>query len=150
MFLRQPWLSPIRLAGWLPTLTMGGIQWIPMYHGEGCLAALALGIEGLCALASPRLRRACSSRIWPCVSLSCYLMWLMYIEPFYLYRGNITFIAGVLLLTPVLLAMSLLVRMRAWIGLLGAMVFFATWIAMMTHNACFRGGMSGFFEALVY
>ncbi len=55
-----------------------------------------------------------------------------------------------LLLTPVLLAMSPLVRCREWLGLAGAVVFLATSVAMIIENGCPQGGRTGFFYAEVW
>jgi len=143
-------LSPYCLRGRLPAPTLQGVEWIPVFHLEGPLAALALAVAGLRVAASPRLRRTHRQRMWLCLSLFCYVVWLMYLEPFYDYRGDISFIIGVLLLTPVLLAMSPLVRCCAWLGLSGAMLFLATSLAMIIDNACSRGGCTGFFCAEVW
>jgi hypothetical protein len=132
------------LGGWLPAPTSRGIEWIPVYHFEACLAALVLAIAVLRILASPQLRRTHRRSMWVCLSLFCYLAWLMYTEPFLGYR-DIDFVVGVLLLTPVLLTMSPLVRYREWLGLAGAVAFFATSLAMLIHNGCPRGGQTGFF-----
>jgi hypothetical protein len=134
---------------WLPVVTVGGLNWILTFHGEACLPVMLVGIEGLRFAATPRLRHSHLSCICLCLALCLYLVWLMCVEPFFVY-DNLNFIVGVLLVTPLLFAMSPLVRWRAWVGLSGTVVFFATSIAMMTQNACSRGGMTGFFEAFVY
>ena len=74
----------------------------------------------------------------------------MYTEPFMGYRGDIDFVAGVVLLTPVLLAFGPLVRCREWLGLAGTVVFTAASLAMLIHNGCPRGGVTGFFYAAVW
>jgi hypothetical protein len=148
-FILRLLLFPQRLAGWLPIPTVRGIGWTYMYHAEGCLAAVALGIEGLRFVATPRLRRDYPWSIWLCLLLACYLVLLMCIEPFFCYN-DVNFITGVLLVTPLLFAVNALVRWRAWVGLSAVVLFFATSIAMMSHNGCSRGGMTGFFEAFVY
>ncbi len=88
--------------------------------------------------------------MWVCLSLFWYLVCPMCSAPFLDYGGDISFVIGVLLLSPVLMAMSPLVRYREWVGLAGAVVFLATSLAMMIHNGCSRGGMTGFFHAWVY
>ena len=71
----------------------------------------------------------------------------MYSEPFLDYRGDITFVFGVSLLLPLFFAMSLLVRWRAWLGLVAVVVFFATCVSMLAHNGSSESGGTGFFEA---
>jgi hypothetical protein len=159
----QNWLSP---HGWiravrtldliyglrasLPVPTVEGIQWIPVYHVEACLAALALATAGFRVLVTPQLRRTCRHRMWLCLLLFCYVAWLMYTEPFVVYGDDIGFVIGVMFLTPLLLAMSPLIRCREWLGLAGAVIFFATSLAMMIDAGCARGGLTGFFCAEVW
>ena len=90
-----------------------GIGRINVWHLEACLAALCW-LAGLRLMVSARLRQAQRQRMWVCLSLFCYVMCLMCNEAFLDYRGDISFVIGVLLLTPVLLAMSPLVRYREW------------------------------------
>jgi hypothetical protein len=134
----------------VPLPTLQGIEWIHAWHLEACLATLALAIAGVRLLVSAQLRRTHRKRMWVCLSLFCYLAWLMYTEPFLNGSDDTSFVIGVLLLTPVLLAMSLLVRCREWLGLAGAVVFLATSVAMMIENGCPRGGLTGFFYAAVW
>jgi hypothetical protein len=141
---------PYGLGASVPLPTPQGIEWIHVWHLEACLAALALAIAGVRLLVSAQLRRIHRQRMWVCLSLFCYLAWLMYTEPFLDGSDDISFVIRALLLTPVLLAMSPLVRSREWLGLAGAVVFLATSVAMMIANGCSRGGRTGFFCAEVW
>jgi hypothetical protein len=138
------------LSASLPVPTVEGIQWIPMYHAEACLAAVAFATAGLRVLMTPQLRRTCRLRAWLCLLLFCYVAWLMYTEPFVVYGDDVGFVIGVMFLTPLLLAMSPLIRCREWLGLAGTVIFFATSLAMMITNGCASGGLTGFISAEVW
>jgi hypothetical protein len=141
---------PNRLHASVPLLGLEGIEWMHAYHLEACLAALALAIAGIRLLVSTRLRRTHRQRMWVCLLLFCYLAWLMVTEPFFGSDDGTSFVIGALLLTPVLLAMSPLVRYREWLGLAGAVVFLATSVAMMIRNGCSIYGGTGFFYSWVW
>ncbi len=84
------------------------------------------------------------------MSLSLYAALIMLIEPFLWYQSDdSTFIEGVILMVPFLLAMSPLVRFGAWIAATGSALFFASSLAMLMHNGSCRHGGSGFFSSWV-
>jgi hypothetical protein len=144
------YLSVFLGAGW-GWARIEHVVFVPLpYEVAGCLAVLAIGIDWLRFLRTPRLRDADPVPQLVLMILACYLAWLMMEEPFLYYSGDETFVRNVLLLTPLLLAMSPMVRWRAWLGLLGTALFFATALAMMMHNACCHNGGNGFFEHWVY
>jgi hypothetical protein len=134
--------------GWAEVRHFAGIP--PASLEAGCLAAMAITIDWLRFLATPRSRSAHPIALGILPVLACFLAWLMAADPFLFYWGDRTFVWNILLLTPLLLAMSPLVRDHAWLALAGTILFFATSIAMMVHNACCRGGFSGFFERGIY
>jgi hypothetical protein len=74
----------------------------------------------------------------------------MWAEPFLWYRGDSTFLTGILLLLPFLLGMSPLVGAGAWLGVVGSVLFFAQSLAMLTHNGSCEVGCSGFNTGWVY
>jgi hypothetical protein len=115
----------------------------------GSLGVILLGVQWLHFIASRRFRIASPVASWVCVALACYALALMRAEPFLWYYGDITFVTGVLLLLPFLFGMSPLVRARAWLGVVGSILFFAQSLAMLTHNGSCRSGGSGFFTGWV-
>lgn len=122
------------------------VRWLSgCWSLAGGLAVVALGVESLHYLASRRLRTARPVAPWLCAGLGSYAAWLMSVEAFLWYTGDDSFITGVLRLLPFLLAMSPLVRARAWLGVAGCALFFATSLAMLTLNGFSRLGGSGFF-----
>jgi hypothetical protein len=115
----------------------------------GVLAVVLLGGEGLSRLASRRRRISKPLSPWVCLGLATYAAWLMSIEAFLWYIDDSSFVRGVLLVLPFLLAMSLLVRAGAWFGVVGSALFFATALAMLVRNGCSRLGGTGFFAGWV-
>jgi hypothetical protein len=115
----------------------------------GSLGFILLGVEWLHFIASRRLRIASPLASWVCVALACYALGLVQAEPFLEYDGDITFVTGVLLLLPFLFGMSPLVHARAWLGVVGSILFYAQSLAMLTHNGSCEAGGSGFFTGRV-
>lgn len=115
----------------------------------GSLAAALLGVEALRFLSDRRLRATRPFLPWLCASFGLYAVWIMFTEPFMWYIGDATFINGILLLLPFLLALSPFVRAGAVLGATGAVIFFATSLAMLTRNGLTRSGGYGFFGAWI-
>jgi hypothetical protein len=164
VFARRPWLiphgwngvfAPVRWVdglgslGWFPAVDFGAFNFILGYQPPASIAALALAIEGIRILATSQSRKDDGPRICLYLALFGYVAWLMWSEPFCYYRGDLTFIAGALLLTPLLLAIGPLVRRRAWVGVCAVFVFVAVALAMLIANGCNELGMTGFFTAEV-
>jgi hypothetical protein len=115
----------------------------------GGIAVLMLGIEWLHYLASRRLRTATPVIPLVCLALGSYAVWLMIVEAFLWYIDDASFVTGVLLLVPFLLAMGPLIGAGAWLGASGSALYFATSLAMLTRNGFSLSGGSGFFGAWV-
>jgi hypothetical protein len=79
-----------------------------------------------------------------CTVLLALAFTLMTKEPFVHYHNKATFVIQVHLLLPFLLAVGPLVRSRAWLGVVGAVLFFAASLSMIIENAYLRNGAAGF------
>jgi hypothetical protein len=129
------------------------LAWLLEWKVTGRAAIVAFLCEWLrlLALRGCRLRATRTASPWVSLALAVYAGCIMLNEPFIDYSGDISFITGVLLITPFMLAISVLVRQRAGIGVAGAVVFFATCLSLLLVNGRNWGGASiGFFfrEAL--
>lgn len=125
IWIRVPW----SLAGELAVLLMvaeGIRQGVPLASGK--VPAAALGI---------------------CAALGAFAVSLMMGEAFLDYRGDESFIRGLLLILPYVVAVGPLVRGRAWLGVAGSALFFATALAMLISNGFSRLGGSGFFATWI-
>jgi len=79
-----------------------------------------------------------------------YTLVLMYTEPFLFSYDSIEDVLKLALLAPFLVSISLLTWLRAWFGVAGCVILFATCLAMLIDNACRLSGANGFFYAIVY
>jgi hypothetical protein len=107
-------------------------------------------VESLHYLASRRLRTTCPITPYVCITLGSYAVWLMFVDPFFVwYVDDVSFAIGVVLLVPFLLMVGPLVRSGAWLGVAGSTLFVATSIAMLIRNGFSLTGGSGFFGGWV-
>lgn len=126
------------------------ISWPLWVNLPAAIASLTLFAEGIRCLVSNTSGRGRLTAALFCLALGIYTAWLMHIEPFLYYGGNIGFVIYVHLLIPILIGISFLTRGRAWAGVAASMVFIATSLGMIIHNACCKGGLNGFFESIVF
>jgi hypothetical protein len=115
----------------------------------GTLAVLLLAVDAIRFQASPRLQT--TNPIIPvvCYCLGLYAVLIMFGEPFLWYYDDSSFIKGIVLILPFLLAVSPLARAAAWIGVAGSCLFVATSLSMLTRNAFSLYESYGFFQAWV-
>ncbi len=116
----------------------------------GGVALLALVGEILHFRLSPRLGQAHPNTALLCEALFLYAGWFynglfIFDPPSLDYSDGAGFVITVHLLLPFLLAIGPLVRSKAWIGVAGVIVFFATVLSMLIFNGfCLTSG-TGFF-----
>jgi hypothetical protein len=103
-----------------------------------------LGVEWLHYLAARRSTTAVPVVLWACITLGSYALWLMYADAFLWYHDDGSFVTGIILLLPFLLAIGPLVRAGAWLAVTGSALFFATSVAMLIRNGFSISGGSGF------
>ena len=117
----------------------------------GGIALLAFFGEMLRFRLSPRLGQAHPNTALLCAALLLYAGWfyngLFILDPPSLdYTDGAGFVITIHLLLPFLLAIGPLVRSKAWIGVAGVIVFFATVLSMLIFNGfCLTSG-TGFFS----
>jgi hypothetical protein len=127
------------------------VEWLPGPSALcGGFAVLSFGCDGAHYLLSARGRAGHRVSAFLCIALGVYAVILMAGEAFLFYSGNESFITGVLLLLPFLLALSPLVRARAWLGVVGVIVFIATSLAMLIRNGMSIWRGTGFVEGCVF
>ena len=136
-----------RLRAALPVPSSQGIEWIIVWHLEACLGRSCWRSRGSAC--------CCPSNCDGHNDSVCGFAFAVLVprvphvqRAFLDYGGDISFVIGVLLLSPVLMAMSPLVRYREWVGLAGAVVLLATSLAMMIHNGCSRRGNDRLFSCV--
>ncbi len=106
-------------------------------------------------MGSSRLRQAHLNTGLLCEFLFLYAAWyrtgLLGIlpAPSLYYTNNEGLVYKILLLLPFLLATGPLVRSKAWIGVAGAVMFFASVLAMLISNAASWRSCFGFFGGWV-
>lgn len=114
------------------------------------IALLALLVEMIRFMSSPRLRQAHRNTGILCEALLLYAAWFhngllgIFDEPSLYYGGNQDLVFKILLLVPFLLAIGPLLRSRAWIGVAGTLIFLVVVLEMLVGNAFARGWGSGF------
>jgi hypothetical protein len=67
-------------------------------------------------------------------------------EQFINHVGDGKFVRDVLLLLPLLVGISPLVRARPWLGVFAAVLFFGTSLSMLIVNGCDWRAVAGFFS----
>lgn len=151
--------SPAVLAIFAQCFAVGvGLWWIRSpgsgvwqldYTDFGLIAIVLMAVDAL-RIDALRLVGA-SHRRWPCLLalrlslvLAAYGGLLMLADPFTEYRGNVSFLVGVALLLPFLLAISVFVRGSAWLAVGGSGLFFAIGLIMICENALSRCILRGF------
>jgi hypothetical protein len=108
------------------------------------LAIWALVIEWVLSAKSPTPLRRHSGAGWLCLVLAAYAEFLILADPFAEPTGDVGFVTGVHLLLPFLLAISVLVRSKAWLGVVAAVLFFKICLSMLIYNWSSSGGYMGF------
>jgi hypothetical protein len=122
------------------------VAWLLDEKAAGSAAIVAFLSEWLRLLVSRRLRATRTASPWLCLALAIYAGSIMLSEPFIGYSGDISFMIGVMLIMPFMLAISVLVRQRAWIAVAGAVVFAAACLSLLIINGSdWRGVWTGFF-----
>jgi hypothetical protein len=118
--------------------------------GMGLIACLLYAIEGVRFVVPGKLPGARRGSSLLCWGLFFYGGFIICLEPFMAYDGDYNYFVDVFLLFPFILSIGPLARARAWFGTIASVTFFSASIAMLTHNACCRGGSTGFFRSEVY
>lgn len=122
----------------VPRWTLG---WLPGPRALADAALLALLLEMIRFMGSPRLRQAHRNTGILCESLLLYAAWFrnglfgILDVPTLEYADRQGLVYKVVLLVPFLLAIGPLVRSRAWIGVAGTVLFYAVVLAMLVGNA---------------
>jgi hypothetical protein len=124
--------------------------WITPGFFTGATSCLGFGLDGFRFLVSTRSTPARWRKSYVCIVMFLYCGFVMWKDPFLDDIDDRTFIDSMLLLMPFFLAMSSFARSAAWLAILSSVLFVATSIAMLIHNAGCRGGVTGFFIAIVY
>jgi hypothetical protein len=110
----------------------------------GGLSVLLLSVEWLHYLAFRRSRTPAPVIPWVCMTLGSYALCLMYVDAFLWYYDDSSFVTGVMLLLPFLLAIGPLVGAGAWLAVAGSALFLATSLGMLISNGCSVTGGSGY------
>ncbi len=119
--------------------------WLLDWRVAGVSALLAFFAEWLRYLISARLRKAFPAISWLCLGLGVFAASLMLADPFVDYRGDESFVFGILLVLPLLLAIGPLSRAQAWLGVAGAVAFLATCLSIIVVNGANWRVSAGFF-----
>jgi hypothetical protein len=122
----------------------------PPGYFAGATSFVAFGIEALRFLITTRSTATRRRTSCVCLGLLLYCGFVMSADPFLNHDIDRDFIPSMVLLMPFLLAINSLARSGAWLAIVASVIFFATSIAMLMHNAACRGGATGFFSAYVY
>lgn len=137
-----PWLPKIDRP---PEPVARFLGWLLSPETLGISAGLAFLAEAIRHWISLRLWSAHPTTTWLCLGLlvyaASYLLGGPSLEP----RDDSDFILAFLGLLPFLLAIGPLVRSGAWWGMAGAVVFYATALAIIISNGFTRLGGMGFF-----
>jgi hypothetical protein len=97
----------------------------------GAFAALLLGLAWLGTLFRRRSPGRSKLAPWICLSLAIYAAYLLYSDLPDAFSGE-ELVWWLLALLPFLMAIGHLVRSRAWLGVAGAALFYATAVALLT------------------
>lgn len=123
-----------------------GVRWLlGRWALYGTVALLLLGFQLLHSLVTLRSRRGSAITSWACTALAAYAASLMFFDPFLRVPGDGTFVVGVLLLLPFVLAQNVLARSGAWFGVAGSGLFLATSLGMLIRNGLLVSAGTGFF-----
>jgi hypothetical protein len=117
----------------------------PSYFTTAAAGVALLLVEGIRGIRRPsdRLTR------WTAFGLAGYSLWIMHGEVFLFIGGQWDILWKFALLIPYLFAIARLARSPTWYGLLGASLFLATSVAMVTVNASTERGGTGFMESWI-
>jgi hypothetical protein len=115
------------------------------FEGLGSIAALAFSVEALRYFISSRLRQADPATAWLCLGLLIYVGWFMVGGVSLEFEDGDRFVIHIYLLLPFLLAIGPLVRSKAWFGLAGAILFYATALSIIIGNGFYWRSGGGFF-----
>jgi hypothetical protein len=126
-------------VAWIPGIAL--LDW----RIAGPISSLAIFAQGLHHLASARLLGKYPTTPWLCAALGAFAIGLMLHEPFVNYRGNRSFVTGVLLMVPLFLAVGPLARSQAWLAICGVVIFLAACLSLLIVNACNSRVSVGFF-----
>jgi hypothetical protein len=130
---------------WVPLPFSGFVEW-PI---AGMSAVLLLAVEFFRYLSFASLRLRNPATPWLCLSLALLAALTIYVDPLVDYRGDITFMVGIYLILPWLLAIGPLVRSKSWLGVVAAVVFAGVLLSMLIENGCSLKSSSGFFSSVV-
>lgn len=119
-----------------------------------------MGISGPLLLVAEGLRFAILTRQdsrnrlipWACGALACIAAFILFVEQFLWLGGGSedVFFGGILPLVPFLLAVGPLIRSRAFLGLVGIILFMMASLAMIVSNGFSLYGGVGFFSSWIY
>jgi hypothetical protein len=128
-----------------------GVRWLHGYwSAAGWLAVLMLIVESVRYFMSRQLGTVNPVTPYVCIALGSYAVWLMFVDPFFVWDvDDVIFAIDVMLLVPFLLMVGPLIRAGAWLGVAGSTLFVATSIAMLIRNGFSLKGSSGFFGGWV-
>jgi hypothetical protein len=110
----------------------------------GSLTVLILCINFL-LIVSKRDSRSLHGQCWVSLSLVSLALWTIYSDPLIGYHGTMSFVIAVFWIMPWLMSINVLARGRAWLGVVGCVLFASELLCLFVHNACSPGSAFGFF-----